>query len=249
MAAPIAEFSYAPASINVGDIVAFTDESQNSPTSWHWDFGDGNTSTDQNPIHSYQSRGVFVVIFIARNDDGNDSISTTLVVLLNEEHIAETTLKQNLLELIGQGIDFPFAFTTEGKVGTIGSSNAGERISDSIHLILSTRPGERLFNPEFGSRLHELVFEPNDVVLSRLLKVYTVEALRRWEKRIEILNVTTVNTPEDDGNAIGVVIYYRIRNTHIQGSYVFPFVKDPMPSGDLYTGVEMSRFTRHGSIE
>ncbi|MEM6342586.1 MAG: PKD domain-containing protein [Bacteroidota bacterium] len=41
--------------------ITFTDQSFVPPVSWLWDFGDGNTSTDQNPAHTYQQDGVFSV--------------------------------------------------------------------------------------------------------------------------------------------------------------------------------------------
>jgi uncharacterized membrane protein len=37
-------------------IVAFKDQSQGDISSWKWDFGDGTTSTEQNPIHVYKDR-------------------------------------------------------------------------------------------------------------------------------------------------------------------------------------------------
>jgi PKD repeat protein len=41
--------------------VSFTDTSSPTPSSWLWDFGDGNTSTDQNPVHTYSGPGVYNV--------------------------------------------------------------------------------------------------------------------------------------------------------------------------------------------
>ena len=165
-----------------------------------------------------------------------------------EQLIIKNTVSTNLLEIIGTGIDFPFRYDTGNTVGTLVQSNAGERIRDSIHVILSTRIGERMFNPEFGSRLPELVFEPNDDILKNLLRIYTVEALRRWEKRIEILTVTMLDGYNDDRNTIGINIEYTIRNSHIKGSYVFPFVKEGMATSDLYTGVEQRRMLNTGSV-
>lgn len=165
-----------------------------------------------------------------------------------EQLIAKHTVATNLLEIIGQGIAFPFQFTSNKQVGVIRQSNAGERINDSIHIILSTRIGERPFNPEFGSRLPELVFEPNDAILARLLVFYTGEALKRWERRIEVLRVVILENYEDDRNQVGVQVEYTIRNSHIRGSYVYPFVREGMPTGDLYTGVEARRMSTSGMV-
>lgn len=43
-------------------LVAFKDESEGNPTSWHWDFGDGTTSDEQHPIHTYKNPGAYVVV-------------------------------------------------------------------------------------------------------------------------------------------------------------------------------------------
>ena len=171
------------------------------------------------------------------------------VITEEEQLIAQSTVAKNVRRVIGTGIDFPFRFTVSGKIGSIVESNAGERINDSIHIILSTRIGERPFNPEFGSRLQELVFEPNDAILHKLLHFYTVDALNRWEKRIEILSVTMMDSYNNDGNMVGIIITYRIRNSHIKGSYVYPFAKDGMPSSSLYTGVEARRMMTPGALE
>ena len=164
-----------------------------------------------------------------------------------EQLIVKNSVAINLLEVVGEGIDFPLRFTNSGQVGTLERSNAGERIKDSIHLILATRIGERVMNPEFGSRLYELVFEPNDEVLQRLLIYYTAEAIKRWEKRVELVKVTILNDLQDQ-STVGVYIQYNIRNSHIRGSYVYPFVREGMKTGDQYTGVEAERMLHPGSV-
>jgi len=54
-------------------IAHFTDTSTNSPTSWLWDFGDGNTSSEQNPAHSYANQGFYVVTLVVANTAGSSS--------------------------------------------------------------------------------------------------------------------------------------------------------------------------------
>lgn len=51
----------------------FTDQSTNSPTSWMWDFGDGNTSTMQNPAHTFAAPGLYTVCLVATSICGTDS--------------------------------------------------------------------------------------------------------------------------------------------------------------------------------
>ena len=55
-------------------LIQFTDMSANNPTSWFWDFGDGNTDTVQNPVHNYTTTGVYTVSLISTNSSGADTL-------------------------------------------------------------------------------------------------------------------------------------------------------------------------------
>ena len=57
--------------------VTFTDTSDASPTKWHWDFGDGTNSTEQNPVHAYTTAGNYNVSLRAWNDLGSDTMEKT----------------------------------------------------------------------------------------------------------------------------------------------------------------------------
>lgn len=72
---PVAEFS---ADITSGVIplaIVFSDLSTNEPISWSWDFGDGSTSTEQNPSHTYTAEGVYTVTLIVDNAVGSDTVT------------------------------------------------------------------------------------------------------------------------------------------------------------------------------
>jgi uncharacterized protein (TIGR02145 family) len=69
---PVAGFTGNP-TIGIAPLtVSFTDQSINNPTSWQWDFGDGTTSTGQNPIHTYNTVGIFTVQLTVANANGSD---------------------------------------------------------------------------------------------------------------------------------------------------------------------------------
>jgi PKD repeat protein len=61
-------------------LFSFTDSSQNSPQSWQWDFGDGDTSTEQNPNHQYTREGNYNVRLIVGNSFGADTTTQRLTV-------------------------------------------------------------------------------------------------------------------------------------------------------------------------
>ncbi|MBK8474544.1 MAG: PKD domain-containing protein [Sphingobacteriales bacterium] len=50
--------------------VSFSDLSGGSPTAWQWDFGDGNSSTEQNPVYTYETDGTYSVSLTVCNDVG-----------------------------------------------------------------------------------------------------------------------------------------------------------------------------------
>ena len=57
----VASFTSSATSGSTPFRVDFTDTSTGAPTSWFWDFGDGTTSTDQNPTHTYYTAGTYTV--------------------------------------------------------------------------------------------------------------------------------------------------------------------------------------------
>ena len=63
-----ADFSASSTSGKAPLKVQFTDESIGSPTSWNWDFGDGTSSTEKNPVHTYNSSGQYTVTLTEKND-------------------------------------------------------------------------------------------------------------------------------------------------------------------------------------
>ncbi len=63
-------------------VVAFQDESIGKVTSWAWDFGDGKTSTEQNPVHTYERAGNFVVTLTVEGPDGKSKLEKVWDVTL-----------------------------------------------------------------------------------------------------------------------------------------------------------------------
>ena len=70
---PAADFSAQKTELAWAQEVTFTDLSSGNPTEWLWDFGDGSTSTEQNPSHSYSTLGGFTVTLKASNGEGSDT--------------------------------------------------------------------------------------------------------------------------------------------------------------------------------
>ncbi len=68
-----ADFSGGPTTGLTGTTVQFSDQSTGTITSWSWDFGDGGTSSDQNPSNTYSSEGAYTVILTITGPDGSET--------------------------------------------------------------------------------------------------------------------------------------------------------------------------------
>jgi PKD repeat protein len=60
--------------------VTFTDTTTNNPTAWFWDFGDGQTSDLQNPVHTFTAPGTYNINLNAVNVTGNAMMASGTVV-------------------------------------------------------------------------------------------------------------------------------------------------------------------------
>ncbi len=75
--APVSNFTGAPLSGCSPLIVTFQDLSSGSPTIWNWSFGNGNTSTIQNPTATYFTPGTYTVILTTTNASGSNTLTRT----------------------------------------------------------------------------------------------------------------------------------------------------------------------------
>jgi serine protease len=80
---PVAAFSGTPTSGTIPLTVVFTDASTNAPTSWAWNFGDGGTSTLQNPSHVYTVAGTYSVTLTVTNAYGSNGLTKTGYITAN----------------------------------------------------------------------------------------------------------------------------------------------------------------------
>jgi Zn-dependent metalloprotease/plastocyanin len=97
---PVVDFS-ASNSTSCTGLIAFRDLSTESPTSWAWDFGDGNTSIQKNPTHTYTQNGTYDVELISSNSFGSDTLVKTTLVSINrpsEPLVTADTICQNVTQ-------------------------------------------------------------------------------------------------------------------------------------------------------
>ena len=112
----------------------------------------------------------------------------------------------SMATMFGRGLGFPVQPDSDSRVRW---SEGVENIRESIRIILSTEPGERLMLPTFGAGLKRFLFEPNVVTTHRRIEEAVVRSLDRWERRIKVEEVQ-VRAEPDDAQAALVTIRYTV---------------------------------------
>ena len=127
--------------------------------------------------------------------------------------------------IIGRGWAFPLGVDSRG---VISLTNEQSEIEQAILIILSTPIGTRVMRPTFGSRLHELVFAPNNSQTVAQARRYVEEALGMWEPRIQVRNVEVLpDTLDGNDGKLLIQISYEIKASHDPRSLVHPFYLIP----------------------
>ena len=94
-------------------------------------------------------------------------------------------------------------------------------VRQSILLLLSTIPGERVMRPDYGCALNQLIFSPNDDTTAGLALHFVRQALERWEPRAEILQLEA-EPNEAAPEVLEIRLEYRVRATRRVETLVVP---------------------------
>ncbi|BDD07353.1 GPW/gp25 family protein [Aureibacter tunicatorum] len=120
---------------------------------------------------------------------------------------------------LGRGWSFPPSF---GKGHGIRMVNEENDIAESLHIILSTSPGERLMNPEFGCDLKAMSFSTIDSRTINSMNDLIKDAILKFEPRISLEKVEIDTSGQLEG-IIRIELYYLIRKVNIRTNLVYPF--------------------------
>ncbi len=120
---------------------------------------------------------------------------------------------------LGTGWGFPPTFDRHNKSVEMVSNE--DDIYQSLEILLSTGLGERVMQPEYGSDLSKLIFEPIDVTFESLIKDRISDAILYHEPRITVDNIE-LERKETEG-LINISIDFTVRTTNSRSNIVFPF--------------------------
>ncbi|TMI69822.1 MAG: GPW/gp25 family protein [Bacteroidetes bacterium] len=121
---------------------------------------------------------------------------------------------------LGTGWSFPPAFDKTS--GTVKMVSNEEDIAQSLQILLSTRPGERVMLPQYGCNLDVFMFESITTTLVAYVKELIQTAILYFEPRIN-LDLITINTDSIVEGVILIELEYTIRASNSRFNLVYPF--------------------------
>jgi M6 family metalloprotease-like protein len=188
--------------------VQFLDNSSQSPDSWNWDFGDGQNSTERDPIHYYLDNDTFDVSLIVKNQYGSDTLTKKALITINRlqqttenEPVVEsfcnsgsTTLKANLTsegnivwynqQYSGKPLGYGEAFFTNDLDSTTTFYSAAELSHDTTYY-LGAKDTTIGHCENFIRAYYDMYFNCFTDIILKSVKVYSASDK---ERRIQIKN-------------------------------------------------------------
>lgn len=127
------------------------------------------------------------------------------------------------MEFVGAGWGFPIRTDATGGIALVRRQT---EVEEAMRLVLCTAPGERPMRPEFGCGIHNYVFAPADATTAGRIIYEVKRALRKWEPRVEVEDVS-VSFDAVESATLYIDIEYSVKGTNDKRNLVFPFYTIP----------------------
>lgn len=121
---------------------------------------------------------------------------------------------------LGRGWAFPPRFNNQTQAAEMVSDELD--IEESLFLLLSTTPGERVMRPSYGCDLQSMVFEQIDLTTISRIKDLIAYAILHFEPRITLEDIK-VDTRDHLEGVIRIHLEYTIRTINVRTNIVYPY--------------------------
>jgi hypothetical protein len=139
---------------------------------------------------------------------------------------------------LGTGWSFPPVFdNTQGIVLLVSEE---EDIAQSLQILLSTRPGERIMQPQFGCNLDVMLFEPITTTLVAYVKELINTSILYFEPRIDLDGIN-INTVEVNNGLILIELEYTVLTTNSRYNLVYPYYLDEGAEANFLLGANLKK--------
>lgn len=129
---------------------------------------------------------------------------------------------EKFTSFLGTGWSFPPRF--EKRTNRVAMVSEEDDIRESLIILLSTRPGERVMNPLYGCNLDDLIFAPLNLTLKTYVANLIDTAILYFEPRIDLEKVEISENNDLEGELL-IEIDYKIRSTNTRRNLVYPFYR------------------------
>ncbi|MDX2361903.1 MAG: GPW/gp25 family protein [Crocinitomicaceae bacterium] len=123
---------------------------------------------------------------------------------------------------LGRGWKFPPEFNKNLKETAMSAREVD--IEESLQIILSTRIGERIMQPDFGCNLQELLFAPINLTTITYIKDLIESAILYYEHRIS-LNFIDISLDDALDGIVLIELDFMVRSTNSRRNLVYPFYR------------------------
>ncbi len=213
--APAANFTIIDSNSCTGEVI-FVDQSTNGPTSWYWDFGDGDTSSTQNPSHTYNTNGYFSVRLISTNAYGTDTVVKTNIIYIDKPAGPTVTpaaaCDSSSLSFYASGTGTLYWYDSQNAVNYLDTGNVftTPMLSSTTTYFVEDNQipapinGAKTDNSGGGAYFtanaeHALYFNVSAEIILKSVKVYSGSSGNRTIKLLDVagntLNSKTINIP------------------------------------------------------
>ena len=101
--------------------------------------------------------------------------------------------------------DFAYSFFANPMSGDVGKKTGADAVKSAIVSILKTNHNERMFQPEFGSNIRALLFEPMNPITEQRIKTEIENAVKNHEPRAELLGITVERQEEQNRYLVSIL--------------------------------------------
>lgn len=104
--------------------------------------------------------------------------------------------------------DFDLAFNINATTGDIGKKVDVNAVKQSLKNLILTRPYERPFDPNIGTQIYGMLFEPMDMLIANQMKILIGQIIDNYEPRVVPQEIHC--DPDYDQNEYNVTLHFRI---------------------------------------
>jgi phage baseplate assembly protein W len=119
--------------------------------------------------------------------------------------------------ILGSGLAYPIKFDA----GRLKTATGVDSVVSAIIMLLGTRKGVRFFNPDYGSHIQDMVFEPCNSMTGQVAAVFAREDILEWIPRVE--RITVEYRIQNEQSMIELIIKFVLRNSPYETVMVYPF--------------------------